>query len=297
MVNFGPLAAEIRSLVWGTPANFNGFRVLAALMHGTLSVGVSQTMRCWTEGATYIWQGGHHVGHCPHSSSFYLSSFYLFFLAYSQLSQIEHAAYFCTWCGHSANLGCRPKMCCMRLTENAGHKKSPKIRYLGTIAKLCRVISSQLRHKSAIGRKLLKQQYLLHVSSQYGELRAQPTSGWGQFGSLGHPSKFQWVSPLRVLASLLQRCRSMEVNQTLHDVSPSPGLVHYIYIFGELLPPNTILKCAQFILNPSLAFCYIGSVTARHSSSGHQPNCGIEQRAPPIFGTASITFGISQHLS
>jgi len=31
MVNFGPLAAEIISLVWGTPGNFNGFRVLAAL--------------------------------------------------------------------------------------------------------------------------------------------------------------------------------------------------------------------------------------------------------------------------
>jgi len=34
-VNFGPLAAEIGSLVWGTPASFNGFRVLAALLHGT----------------------------------------------------------------------------------------------------------------------------------------------------------------------------------------------------------------------------------------------------------------------
>ena len=43
MVNFGPLAAEIGLLVWGTPANFNGFRVLAALLHGTLVVGVSQT--------------------------------------------------------------------------------------------------------------------------------------------------------------------------------------------------------------------------------------------------------------
>ena len=36
MVNFGPLAAEIVSLVWGTPANFNGFRVLAVLLHGSL---------------------------------------------------------------------------------------------------------------------------------------------------------------------------------------------------------------------------------------------------------------------
>ena len=39
----GPLAAEIVSLVWGTPANFNGFRILAALLHDTLVVGVNQT--------------------------------------------------------------------------------------------------------------------------------------------------------------------------------------------------------------------------------------------------------------
>ena len=43
MVNFGPLATEIVLLVWGTPVNFNRFRVLAALLHGTLVVGVSQT--------------------------------------------------------------------------------------------------------------------------------------------------------------------------------------------------------------------------------------------------------------
>ena len=43
MVNFGPLVAEILSLVWGTPANFNGFRVLAALLQA--SSGVSQTLR------------------------------------------------------------------------------------------------------------------------------------------------------------------------------------------------------------------------------------------------------------
>jgi len=45
MVNFGPLAAEIVSLVWGTQVHFNGFRVLAALLHGTLVVGVSETLR------------------------------------------------------------------------------------------------------------------------------------------------------------------------------------------------------------------------------------------------------------
>ena len=45
MVNFGLLAAEICWRVWGTPANFSGFRVLAALLHGTIVVGVSQTLR------------------------------------------------------------------------------------------------------------------------------------------------------------------------------------------------------------------------------------------------------------
>ena len=35
MANFSPLAAEIDPVVWGTAANFNGFRVLAALLHDT----------------------------------------------------------------------------------------------------------------------------------------------------------------------------------------------------------------------------------------------------------------------
>jgi len=48
-----------------TPANFDACRVLAELLHGTLVVGVSQTLRRWTEGATYVRQGGHDVGHWP----------------------------------------------------------------------------------------------------------------------------------------------------------------------------------------------------------------------------------------
>ena len=47
MVNFGLLTAEseICWRVWGTPAHFNRFHVLAALLHGTLVVGVSETLR------------------------------------------------------------------------------------------------------------------------------------------------------------------------------------------------------------------------------------------------------------
>jgi len=41
----------------------------------------------------------------------------------------------------------------------------------------------------------------------------------------------------------------------------------------------------------------LGSVTAWHSSDGRQPNCGVVQRASPIFGRAAITLGIGPHSS
>jgi len=44
MLNFGPLTAEICWRVWGTPANFNVFRVLAALLHGSQVASVRQTL-------------------------------------------------------------------------------------------------------------------------------------------------------------------------------------------------------------------------------------------------------------
>ena len=87
MVNFGPLAAEIGSLVWSTPANFNGFRVLAALLNGTQWMsdklyGVDQTAP-----PIFGRQGGHHVGHSfgLHSSSFLFGSVQQIKLAIRQL--------------------------------------------------------------------------------------------------------------------------------------------------------------------------------------------------------------------
>jgi len=95
--------------------------------------------------------------------------------------------YFHTWCDLSANLRCRSETCCARLAANTGRKRSSKIRHLGTIAQLCRAISLQLRHMLTIGKKLVKQQYLLHMSSQHGELR--PANGWDRCGSLGAPQQ------------------------------------------------------------------------------------------------------------
>jgi len=68
-----------------------------------------------------------------------------------------------------------------------------KIRHLHTIAQCCWVVSSQLRHILTIG-KLVKQQYLLHMSSlmvNFGPLTAEIG-----FMSVGHPSEFQRVSCL-----------------------------------------------------------------------------------------------------
>jgi len=68
MVNFGPLAAEIVSLVWGTPANFNWFRVLAALLHGTVVVGVSQTFGVEQRAPPMFGRATITLGIGPHSS-------------------------------------------------------------------------------------------------------------------------------------------------------------------------------------------------------------------------------------
>jgi len=71
----------------------------------------------------------------------------------------------------------------------------------------------------------------------------------------GTPANF---NAFRILASLLHRRRSTEANQTLHDVWPSPGLVHDIYIFGgsclvtEFCHVQNSL-CVQVLRSPILA--------------------------------------------
>ena len=70
MANFGPLAAEIGLPVWGTPANFNGFRVLVALLHGTIVVGVSQTCGAEQRAPPIFDRAAITLGIGPHSSFF-----------------------------------------------------------------------------------------------------------------------------------------------------------------------------------------------------------------------------------
>jgi len=85
-----------------------------------------------------------------------------------------------------------------------------------------------------------------------------------------------WSTPanfngFRILPSLLQQCRSPKAYQTARCLAVSWVGTVYIHFRG-LLPSDRILPGAKFTLRPSLAFSYIGSVTARHSSSRRQPN-------------------------
>jgi len=137
----------------------------------------------------------------------------LFFFFRRLISAVQIAClpyHFHKWCGLSANFRCRSETCCTRLAENTGRKKVAKNRHPGTIAQLCRAISSQLRHVSTIGKKIFKQ----HMSStcphnmlNFGPLAAEIISlAWGT------PANF---NGFRVLTALLHASQVVGVSQTL----------------------------------------------------------------------------------
>jgi len=68
MVNFSLLTAEICWRVWGTPTNFNGFRVLAALLCGTLVVGVTKLCGVEQTAPPIFGRATITLGISPHSS-------------------------------------------------------------------------------------------------------------------------------------------------------------------------------------------------------------------------------------
>ena len=76
MVNFGPLAAEIISLVWGTPGNFNGFRVLAALLHSQTAA-LNRGRHLYSAGRPSRWALAHISSSMTLSQCFYAFQFIL----------------------------------------------------------------------------------------------------------------------------------------------------------------------------------------------------------------------------
>ena len=144
--------------------------------------------------------------------------------------------------------------CCTRLAENTGRKKVAKNCHLGTIAQLCRAISLQLRHVSTIWKKIVKHQYLLHMSSQYGELR--PTNGSDRLTSLVHPCKFQLVSHL---GSITAQHLVVGVSQTLQHWTEGATYIwqgdHHVGHWPTFLVVTIIrLRCST--MNVDVAYCY-----------------------------------------
>jgi len=156
-------------------------------------------------------------------------------------------------------------MCCTQLAGNAGLKKSPSAHHRTTLSGCLRSWGIYWQSE----RNLLnsKKWYLLQMSPQYGELR--PCNGWDQLAGLGHQSKFQRVSHLGFVTAVTSFTRGQPNFARCLAISWAGTL--YIHFWG-LLSPDGILPGANFILHPSLAFSYIGSITARHSTSGRQPN-------------------------
>jgi len=89
----------------------------------------------------------------------------------------------------------------------------------------------------------------------------------------------------------------MEVNQTLHGVWPSPGLVHYIYILGgccrlmEFCPLQNLL-CVQVLRSPTLAALLHGTRAVGVSQClRHGTRNRITELSEPIY-SAHTLFGI-----
>ena len=142
---------------------------------------------------------------CPVvSSSIYL--FLSLFIAYSQPSQIGCLPYFHTWCGFSANLGCRSETCSTRLAEKYRTQKidknSPSAHHRTTLSGYIFATKALIDNR----KKIVKQQYLpacLYNMVNFSLLAAETVS-------LVRGTRANF-NGFRVLASL-QRRRSPEAS-------------------------------------------------------------------------------------
>jgi len=155
-------------------------------------------------------------------------------------------------------------------------------------------------------KNLVKQQYLLHMSSQYGELSLLMAEiGSGVWGS---PSKFQRVSRL----GFVTEAKSVNGGQPNFAWCLAISWAGTLCVhFCHLLSLSGFLPAVIFSLRPTLAFSCTGIVTAWNLSSGREPNCGVVQgmelrnfrsfsfstEGATYIPRAAITLGIGPHSS
>jgi len=147
-------------------------------------------------------------------------------------------------------------------------------------------------------KKLVKQWYLLHMSSQCGELR--PTNGWDLLASLGHFSKFQRVSRLGFVTA---------------PTSLNGGHPHFAWclavswagtlyiLFGGFCPVTEFCQVqnslyVQVLHSPILALLLHGTRAVGVSQTAAWYKNGIIDfhRRHHLYGRVAITMGIGPHL-
>jgi len=151
----------------------------------------------------------------PNSAGHY--TFLLWFLS----------SFFLSFCGLSANLECRSEMCCMRLKYRT--QKSPSAHHRTTLSGYIFAIKACIDNRKNLLNSNISA--TCYHNMNFSPLTAEICSFCWRV----------WVTPthfngFRVLPSLLHRRRLTEVNKTLQDVWPCPGLWHTIYTFGGSCP-------------------------------------------------------------
>ena len=161
-------------------------------------------------------------------------------------------------------------------------KKSPKNRHLRlrTIAQLCWAISLQLRHVLTIEKNLLNSNASSTRPGPNNMVNFSPLTA--DIGSLvgGTPANFNRFHLILGVITAPTSLTGVQPNFA-RPRCLTVSMRWYAYYIGHTFSgalncPLTefcqVLPGAKFILRPSFALSFVGSVTARQSSSGRQPN-------------------------
>jgi len=159
-------------------------------------------------------------------------------------------------------------MYCTRLDENTGRKKSPKIAISTPSHNFVRLYLRNYGTYRQSEKNLLNS----NVSSTCSTIWR--TSAHQQLRSVRELAALPQIST--VVESWLRYCSDVAHRRPIKLCMMFGRLLGWytihVYTFLEAFSPDGSLPGAKFTLRPSLAFSYIGSVTARHSSSGRQPD-------------------------
>jgi len=95
MVNLRLNSGWDRFIILGHPSKFEWVSHLGSVTARHLVVGVSQTLQRWTEGAIFVRQGDHHVGHWP--TFLVVDGFLWNFEKWFPASNGSGSEFFCWW--------------------------------------------------------------------------------------------------------------------------------------------------------------------------------------------------------